>query len=252
MGVIVKGSLLERLRRKELYIIFAIGVLMILMTCTGNASISVSGQNLVGFRNKLMIFQILINAFSCLLSVVLSMHTIPNEYERRNSHLVWIRGISQRKYHGSLCIANCIVNLIVLFVFYCMLAVFLVMNGNAAMLVRMIPAYLFTALNIVFVCVLTSAVSIKVPVFVTGLVGIFCVVAGVFYPLFSLMKNVLGGLGGKLIGGALKVIPNLHGVQNQAYRYLLGEEILIRKIIGVVVAIYVVTWAIMVWKREEA
>lgn len=252
MKVIMKGSLIERLRRRELYIIFGIGALMILLTCTGNASISVDGNALTGFENKLMIFQILTNFFACLLSVVLSMGTIPNEYERRNSHLVWIRGISQSKYHGSLCGANCIVNLLVLLVFYGMMGIFLVMNQQAGILVRLLPAYFITGLNVLFVCVLTSAISIKLPVFVTGLVGTISVVLGVFYPILSLIQNILGGLGGKVIGLVLKVLPNLHGVQSQAYQLMLGKEVDLHKIILIMVAIYVVSIGIPVFKRKEA
>lgn len=252
MKVLVKASLLERIRRRELYIIFAIGALMILLTCTEGSSISINGESLVGFENKLMIFQIMVNFFSCILACVLSMHTIPNEYERRNSHLVWIRGISQRKYHGSLCIANAVVCMLVLLVFYVMLGIFLVMNGQAALLPRTIPAYMITSLNALFVCVLTSALSVIVPTFITGTVGILCVVLGAFYPVLSLAKNVLGGLGGQLLGGALKIIPNLHGVQNQAYRMILGQEISLNKIFVALLAIYVASMGIVFFKKKEA
>lgn len=252
MRTLVKASLLERIRRKELYIIFAIGVLMILLTCTEGSTISVKGENLVGFENKLMIFQIMVNFFSCILAVVLSMHTIPNEYERRNSHLVWIRGISQRKYHGSLCIANAVVCMMVLLVFYVMLGIFLVMNGQAALLLRIIPAYMITSLNTLFICVLTSALSVLVPAFITGTIGIVCVVLGAFYPALSLAKDVLGGLGGRLLGGALKMIPNLHGVQNQAYCMMLGQEINLNKIFVALLAIYAASMGILFFKKEEA
>lgn len=252
MKVLVKASLLERIRRKELYIIFAIGALMILLTCTGNSSISINGESLVGFENKLMIFQIMVNFFSCILAVVLSMHTIPNEYERRNSHLVWIRGISQRKYHGSLCIANAIVCMMVLLVFYLMLGVFVVMNGQAALLLKVLPAYFITGINVLFVSALTGALSVIVPTFITGTIGIVCVVLGTFYPVISLAKDVLGGLGGQLLSIAFKVIPNLHGVQNQAYRMMLGQDMSINKILAVLLGIYVVSMGIVFFKKKEA
>lgn len=252
MKVLVKASLLERIRRKELYIIFAIGALMILLTCTGNSSISINGESLVGFENKLTIFQIMVNFFSCILSVVLSMHTIPNEYERRNSHLVWIRGISQRKYHGSLCIANMIVCMTVLLVFYMMLGVFMVMNGHAELLVRIIPAYMITGLNVLFVSALSGALSIIFPTFITGTIGIVCVLLGTFYPVISLAKDVLGGIGGQLLGIAIKVIPNLHGVQNQALRMMLSQEMSINKLLVVILGIYVVSMGILFFKKKEA
>lgn len=252
MKVLVKGSLLERIRRRELYVIFAIGVLMILLTCTGNGSISVNGEELTGFRNKLMIFQIAANFFSCILAVVLSMNTIPNEYERRNSHLVWIRGISQRKYHGSLTVANGIVCMLVLLVFYVMLAIFLVMNNEAALLVRIVPAYLLTCLNALAACALTSALSIVVPTFITGSIGVLFVVLGVFYPVVDMARDMLGGLGGHILDGALKVIPNLHGVQNMAYRFLLEGTTGPNKLTGVLIAIGVAGLGILFLRKKEA
>lgn len=252
MGVIIKCSLLERVRRKELYIIFGLGVLMILLSCTGEASITIDGQELTGFQNKLMVFHILVNAFSCFLSAVLSMCTIPNEYERRNSHLVWIRGVSQQKYHGGLCIANCIVNVSVLFVFYVLLATFLIMNGQAKMLGSLVPAFFITCLNVLFVCVFTSVLSIKCPVFITGAFSILYVFVGVFYPLFSMLQNILGGIGGKLIGLILKIIPNLHAVQSQAYHLILGDGIKMHKIFAILLFIYVASIGNFIFKRKEA
>lgn len=252
MGVIMKCSLLERIRKRELYIIFGIGVLMILLCCTGKSSISIDGQELTGFQNRLMIFHILVNAFSCMLSVVLSMRTIPNEYERRNSHLVWIRGISQPKYHGSLCIANCIVNMVVLFVFYIMLAVFLMINGHGEMIPGLIPAYFITCLNVWFICVFTSVLSIKVPLFITGLVSWLYVLIGIFHPLFISLQNISGGVSGKMIGILLKLIPDLHSVQSQSYHLVLGEGISVHKILAVLLSVYIVSIGILIFKKEEA
>lgn len=252
MKVIIRASLMERIRRRELYIIFAVGVLMILLTCTGEGSLSVNGEVLTGFENRMMIFQIMANFFSCILAVVLSMNTIPNEYERRNSHLVWIRGISQRKYHGSLCIANSIVCMMVLLVFYVMLAVFVLINGQAGLIPRLLPAYLITGLNCLFVSVLTSALSIIAPAFIAGTAGIMFVILGVFHSLLSLAKNIFGGFGGRLLGAMLKVVPDLHGMQDQAYRYILGQEPGLHKILAVVFATYIAGIGILVFRRKEA
>lgn len=252
MKILVKASLLERIRRKELYIVFVIGLLMIILTCTGNNSISINGESLVGFENKLMIFQTLINFFSCLLAVVLSINTIPNEYERRNSHLVWIRGISQTKYHGSLCIANCVVSMAVLLMFYIMLGAFLIMNGHAEMMLREIPAFLVTGINVIFAATFTSVLSIKLPSFATGFIGITAVILGTFYPVLSLASNVLGGLGGKVIKAVLNVIPDLNAVQKQGYLLMMNENMNFHKIVLLLIATYIVTMGILFFKRKEA
>lgn len=252
MKVIIGCSLLERFRKKELYIIFAIGVVLIFLFCTGDGSISIDGQALTGFDNRLMLFHIFVNAITCLLSVVLSVNTIPNEYERRNSHLIWIRNVSQTKYHASLCIANIIVNLIVLFVFYLMLAIFLGLNAKAQIIPLLIPGYLLTGLNVIFICTLTSALSIKCGTFVTGLISILIAVFGIFYPALELIRNIMGGIGAKVIGFLMTFVPNLHMVQKQALEIYLGKNINLHELFVILFFIYIASLGIIIFRREEA
>ena len=106
MGTIIKNAIRERIRRKEAYVVLAIA-LFLLFFCSGeNSTIMTDGESLTGFHNMFMVMHVLVHAAGCILAVLLSYRTIPNEYARKTSHLVWVRGISQPVYHGGLTIAN--------------------------------------------------------------------------------------------------------------------------------------------------
>ena len=98
MKVIMINALKERIRRKELYVVMVIGIFMILFCGSNSTSITINGEPLTGFRNMFMVMHVLIHVVGCILAVILSINTIPREYERHNSHLVWVRGISPVSY----------------------------------------------------------------------------------------------------------------------------------------------------------
>ena len=84
MRVIIVNALKERMRRKELYIIAAIGALLILLCSSDTTSLTIDGEPVTGFENMFMVLHVLVNAIGAILAVFLSIRTIPNEYERRS------------------------------------------------------------------------------------------------------------------------------------------------------------------------
>ena len=105
-------ALKEKIRRKELYIVSAIGAFILLVFGTGSSSITINGEAVTDYKILAPILLIVVNAISCVLAVIMSLGTIPNEYERNTSHLVWIRKIPQYRYHGELALANIFTGLI--------------------------------------------------------------------------------------------------------------------------------------------
>lgn len=105
MGI-MKNALRERIRRKDIYVVIMIGILIVMMCMSGAATLSINGVSVTEFQ---MVMPLVMNVISVLgggIAIALSLRTIPNEYERKTSHLVWIRGVSQWKYHGQLALAN--------------------------------------------------------------------------------------------------------------------------------------------------
>lgn len=111
--IITLTAVKEKIRRKELYIVSAIGIFIILLFGTGSdsSSLSINGVAITDYKMLAPILLIVVNAISCVLTAVMSLSTIPNEYERNTSHLIWIRKIPQYRYHIELALSNMITGL---------------------------------------------------------------------------------------------------------------------------------------------
>ena len=103
-------ALKEKIRRKELYIV------------------SVNGEAVTDYKILAPILLIVVNTISCILAVIMSLGTIPNEYERNTSHLVWIRKIPQYRYHGELALANIFTGLISEAILFVPMFIFMISN----------------------------------------------------------------------------------------------------------------------------
>lgn len=192
MWVIAKNALRERMRRKELYIVVAVGILILLLCSSGTATITMNGEPITSFDN--MIVGIL----------------------------------------------------------YLALAVYIVANGRTDYLVRMLPAYLIVCIAVATASLFTSVLSIVFPAAVTGILGILFALGGILHGILDLYKNVAGGVAGTLLKGLLFVLPDMNGIQQQARRLLAQESVDVHLILTGLLAIYVLSVGIMVFRRREA
>lgn len=245
-------ALKEKIRKKELYIVSAIGVIIILMFGTGSGSITISGVAVTDYKMLAPVLLIVVNGICCILAAIMSLSTIPNEYERHTSHLVWIRKIPQSRYHGELALANVISGLISEAILFCAVFIFMLVYGKADEVWRLIPAYLIIAVNVAAVSVMTSAVSVIIPRFAAGAVSVTATIMGIFYALLLTLKDIIGGFGGEMVKYALKIIPNLHAIQSQAANSLCGKTVDIHTILTGLLTVYIFTALILILKRKEA
>lgn len=252
VGIIMKNALKERMRRKEMYIIVVIAILLVLFCSSDTTSITIDGEAVTGFSNMFMVMHTLVHCIGCILAIVLSIKTIPNEYERKNSHLVWVRKISQSKYHGGLTLANIFASLAATGILYLVLAIYAVFKGHADILLRMVPAYLILAVSIVFVSLFVSVCSIKFPVMVTAVLGVLVLIFGVFHGVMDIFKSMLGGAGGKCLSAFLWIVPDLNGIQKQAYQLLTGKGVEAHIIFTVLLALWIVSLGLSKFKKKEA
>lgn len=242
----------EKLRRKELYIVSAIGIFILLIFGTGSGTLSIGGVAVTDYKVLAPILLTVMNAVVCILSVIMSLSTIPNEYERKTSHLIWIRNVPQSRYHGELALANILAGLASEAILFASVIIFMITNDRAAELWRLIPAYLIIGVNVAAVCLLTSALSIILPKLAVGAVSAAAALAGIFYSLLYTLKDIIGGFGGQLIKYALKIIPDLHGIQSQAGNILSGKDVDIHVILTGFLAIYIFSVMLILFKRKEA
>lgn len=252
MWIIMRNALRERLRRKELYIIVVIGAVLFLLCSSGVATISISGEPITGFRNMFLVLHTIINAIGCLLGVILSIRTIPNEYERRNSHLIWVRGISQQTYHVGLVMANVISSILATLILYGMLLAYTMIKGEGHVAWKLLAAFLLVAVNVGITSLFTSVLSIVLPVAITGTIGILLAFLGIFHGVFDLYRNVAGGIAGVILRILLKLIPDLNGIQMQAQNFVMGKKVNVHLILTGLLALYVCSLGIIIFKRKEA
>ena len=245
-------ALKEKIRRKELYIISVIGAFILLVFGTGSGSITINGEAVTDYKILAPILLIVVNAISCVLAVIMSLGTIPTEYERNTSHLVWIRKIPQYRYHGELALANTFTGLISEAILFVAMFIIMMSKGRADEFLRLVMAYFIIGLNVTIVCVMTSALSIVIPKFMAGAIASAAMLVGIFSSLLATLKDIIGGFGGVMVKYALKVIPNLHGIQSEAANALCGNHIDIHVILTGLLAVYVLTVLILVFKRKEA
>lgn len=249
---IAMTALKEKIRRKELYIVSAVGVLILLIFGTGTGSISINGQAMTDYKMLAPILLTVINAVCCILAVIMSLSTIPNEYERRTSHLVWIRKVPQYRYHGELAIANLLSGLIAEAILFGAILIFMISKGKADELFRLVPAYLIVGINVSISAVMTSALTMILPPFAARAIAVTITLIGIFHGLLSVFKDIIGGFGGVMIKYALKIFPDLNGIQSEAANALCGNSVDIHVILSGLLAVYVFAVLIIVFRRKEA
>lgn len=242
----------EKIRRKDLYIVGVIGLVLVLLFCSGGGSITIDGEPISGYANLAPIMIIMINALGGAIAIALSIHTIPNEYERRTSHLIWIRGIKQWRYHAELTIANVISSLIATAIMYAGLIVLSLVKNQGNGIWRMIPAFFILAISITIVSVLSSVLSIFLPSMAAGILAGGCFAVGVLHSILEIVANTIGGFSGNMIKVVLAVLPDLHGIQKQAGNLIGGTAVDVHVIWKGLLTIYILTLGFIVFKKKEA
>lgn len=247
--IIASTALKEKIRRKELYIVSVIGVLILLFFGTGDGALSINGVAITDYRILAPILLTVVNAINCMLAVAMSLGTIPREYERGTSHLVWIRKVPQWRYHGELAFANVAAGLVSQAILFMPLLGFMLMNRRADQLWKLLPAYLILGINVAVVGMLTSVLSILLPIFAAGAVSCAVALAGIFHSVLETLKDMVGGFGGEMIRYALKLIPSLHDIQAQAGNVIYGGKLDFHVILTGLLAIYLYTVLLFLLRR---
>lgn len=251
MGI-MKNALRERIRRKDIYVIVAVGLLIILMCMSGAATLSIDGVPVTEFEMMMPLVLHVVSVLGGAVAVALSLRTIPSEYERKTSHLVWTRGISQWNYHGQLALANIISSVGALFILYAGVMVFAGMKGETEVLLRSIPGFLMYAAGTAGVSLLTSALSLKLPGMAAGVVCTGVMLAGTMSPVLETVSGIMSGAPRIILRGILVLTPDLYGMESQAGDFLLGESVDVHLLLGGGLFLYVGAALLFLLRRKEA
>lgn len=249
---IISATIQEKIRQKDFLAVLGIGVLLLLLMSTGNASISVNGESITGFARVLKLMITLVNAIACLLAIVLSSSTIANEYKRHSSHLVWVRGISQAKYHTSLTLANILSSAIAGGLLHLVLMIYLILQNQAVLIPKLLPAFGMSLITISASATITSALGLFLPPLATGLLALLFVGAGLAHQILDTLSFLSQGISSSLIQMVLKISPDLSGVASQIQALMAGGKLDFSPILQVLFWTYLVSWALILYRRKAA
>lgn len=250
--MIMWNALKEKIRRKELYIVSAIGLILLLGFSSGVGTITINGIPITDYENLAPVLMVVIHVICGALAIVLSLRTIPNEYERHTSHLIWIRGIHQSQYHGELALANIGISLISEAILYIGLLIFTFVKGHAEDVWRLIPAFLIMAISIVIISLFTSLLSTMLPSMAAGAIAAFCYLAGVLHGVLETLRNMISGFASGLLRGFLWVVPDLNEIQTQAGNVISGDAIEWHVIWKGLLIIWVLGLCLFLYRKKEA
>lgn len=240
----------EKLRRKDFYIIAALGLALVLLISSGASTLSVGGVEVTSFEGRFPIMMTLTSALACALAMSLSLATIPNEYRRHTSHLVWVRGVSQGRYHLGLTLGNVLASAASLMLLYLGVLAFVTIQGRTDLLPRLAVSWVLTTIPVALCSVAASALSIKLPGMLAGVLTALLVIVGLLQPLFGLILKLMSDTG--IVATLLKAVPNLYALQNQATRFALGQALDAHTLLVGLLFVYLLTLPVALLKRREA
>ena len=249
---IAMNVLKEKTRRKDFYIIAVLGIGITLLLCSASSSIMIGGVPITTFKGLFPVATALLSGIACALAIALSLGTIPNEYKRQTSHLVWVRGIQQFQYHTGLAVGNIVASMFGTLVLYGGLVLFVVLEGELLLLPRLAVAFLFTCIPVAICSMVASALSLKLPFILAGIASVSILLFGIMHPLLETFSKMVSGFGGASIRGFLAVMPNLYALQNQACRFVLAESIDGHVIVSGLLFMYAASLLLVMLKRKEA
>lgn len=250
MITLIFNTFKEKVRSKTLYITGIIGIVLMILITTGDG-LSINGQKILSFQQRVPVAMTLINLIGCLLAVMISMHTIPNEFERKTTHLILVRGIKPWQYMFSMTVGNVVTSMICIVTLYGSLILFCLILGKGSFLILTMGSILILSLNVILLSCIVSVLSIKVPVFINGVVCILIYFLGVFHDMLSVAAGVMRGTFGMLARFIVNIIPDFAAVQKEASNLLLSIPVDIYPILIQLLYIYIVlSFSFILFRKE--
>lgn len=222
MLALILNTFSERIRSRTFYIVGIIGMIIMLLITTGNGSLTINGRPVTGFEPMVPVALSIIGFVSSLLAVMVSLQTIPNEFGRKTTHLVLIRGIKPWQYMFSLTAGNMLASVFCMLTLYVSLLVFTAAHGEYGLFLPTLFCIAIMSINTMLLSAAVSVLSIKLPVYITGIFGLIIYAAGILRGVLDTLAGTTQGFGRVLAELVLLVIPDLSAVQHQAGNVLTG------------------------------
>lgn len=238
MYIIAINVVREKLRSKAIYVVASLGVVLMLLISTGDG-LSINGIKVITFEQRIPVAIALNTFIGSLVAIITSLQTIPNEIERKTTHLILSRGVSAGQYMFSLTLGNMLTAFIGMFSINLSLLAVIIILGRPDLFFITFASILMVTVNTIALSAIVSLLSIYVPFLVNALIGISIYLMGVLHNLISTFANALEGPAGKIISSIMRIMPNFASVQNQASNMLTGNAIDFQGIIWILCFTYI-------------
>jgi ABC-type transport system involved in multi-copper enzyme maturation permease subunit len=250
MMTLIKNTFKEKIRSKTLYITGGIGIVVMFLVTTGDG-LTINGLAIIDFHQRVPVAMAIMNFLGSLLAIMISLQTIPNEFERKTTHLVLVRGIKPWQYMFSLTVGNILSSLVCVFSMYIPLLLFCSAFGKGYLIFTSLGAIIILSLNTILISAIVSLLSIRVPVFINGVLCIVIYFLGVFHNMLSVAAKAMVGLKGTFMKLIMYVVPNFAAVQNEASDFMLHQPVESYTIVIQLLYLYIIlSLTFLIFRKE--
>lgn len=183
MMTLAANVIRENLRNRVLYLLAGIGLLLmwVMLAGQGGQMRNQNGENLLETLDGVMRAGFaLVGALGSLVTVVLTMNTIPREYERQTIHLVLVRPVQRWQVAGAFLLGNVLTAWLFLAAMSLPLFAALSVRNAAHLMPTLLAALPALALNTALIAGLTTLFSSRMPGAAAAFLGLLCYGLGAF------------------------------------------------------------------------
>ncbi|HEX2944660.1 MAG TPA: ABC transporter permease subunit [Clostridia bacterium] len=251
MCALIINTFREKIRNKTFYIVLIIGMVLMLLLTTNNSNLTINGRKVAGFEQMVPVALAIIGFIACLLAIMVSIQTIPNEFERKTTHLVLVRGIKPWQYMFALTSGNIAAGLFCILLLSFSLILFCAFYGKLYLIPSVFICSLLLGINSAFLCAAVSVLTIKLPAFIAGTGGVLIYAAGILHGILDALAATSEGFGATIVKTLLFFIPDFAAIQGQASAVLAGGPFDIQPVASGLLLIYLFLSLTFITFRKE-
>lgn len=200
----------DGLRNRVLYLLAGLGLLLMfaMLVGSGGKVTDAAGHDLLADAEGAMrVGFAMAGLLSALVTVVLSMNTVPREFERGTVQLLLVRPVARWELGASFMLGNILNASLFLLVLVLPLFPALTVRGGAELMPRLATGILGLLLNVALTAALTTLLSVWLPGPVAGFLGLLFYGLGAFRPELAALVGLVEAWWAPLARVALAAVP---------------------------------------------
>ena len=249
--MITRTALKEKIRKKVFITTLIISVFTSFCFSAGGATVTLNGAPITDPSVLLPVLISVLHLISCAMAIVISLGTIPTEYERNTHHLVLVRNVSVSRYHVGLSMANLIASLIAHVILFAGTFAFVIAKGQTNLLPNLFATCLYSGLSVSLVSLMASVLSIRLPKMAAGMICTVVTLAGAAYFFLDLLRSMMTGIVGTILNVVLQIIPNLYQIEKGAESFVNGGQFEWHAMWKALLYCYIFMMGILLIRRKE-